>query len=261
MSFIALNYIAIKCDASGTEPLRLRLKMTGEHEPVFEDSRGTLFAFESSHIPMEMRKAGDACYDLELERTLQQSLGNIDVNDFHFKRSGNNPGMRGNWLPHPFKEHELVKKIDNEYLSSLMGQATCGFCEGTGLVENTESNVFECPSGCAIHPTIQRAAILGQFNYAGGLGFCDSNGKEIKAGDKLKMETSINQDVHGQFAIYKVVMVGGIPVMLYESSETGEVMPSGYTGQPLSNLYDEEEIITTENSLKIIPTSSVLILC
>lgn len=69
-------------------------------------------------------------------------------------------------------------------------------------------------------------------------GLMDSNGRPILVGDYVRIPTDVNQEFHGAWAEYEVVMQGLIPVLYYRRSEAGELLPQGYLAQELSGLYD-----------------------
>lgn len=69
-------------------------------------------------------------------------------------------------------------------------------------------------------------------------GLVDSNLAPIKIGDLVKIECTINTEMHGDFSLYRVEQRGMIPVLVYEASQTGKVVPRGYLGTVLSVYYD-----------------------
>jgi hypothetical protein len=69
-------------------------------------------------------------------------------------------------------------------------------------------------------------------------GVCDSNGKLIKVGGTVRKPNDINHDIHGRWVEYEIKQQGLTPILSYLRSETGNAIPKGYTGCPLSDLYD-----------------------
>lgn len=73
-------------------------------------------------------------------------------------------------------------------------------------------------------------------------GFCDSLLMPIRTGDIVKRQSS-NPDVHGEYAYYDIQMRFGVPVMLYRTSDAGQIFPRHYTGQCLSECYDPKSLL------------------
>lgn len=90
------------------------------------------------------------------------------------------------------------------------------------------------------------------------LGLCDSNGVEFKSGSIVRGVT-VNEDVHGSWVDYEIVLQGTTPVMIYLKSEKGEVLPKGYTGCPLSNFYDVEVFVFSKNPMSLRPDEDLFI--
>jgi hypothetical protein len=71
-------------------------------------------------------------------------------------------------------------------------------------------------------------------------GLCDSNGREIHVGDRLRKEVECNEEFHGPWSIYRVKLQGLVPILTYEESEKGKVLPSGYLACALSDEYNQK---------------------
>lgn len=72
----------------------------------------------------------------------------------------------------------------------------------------------------------------------------DSGGTLIKLNDYIKLEVMpFVDDQHGEFSYYKVKLSHGIPIISYVCSDKGYILPPGYTGRILSDLYDPKSII------------------
>ncbi len=85
-------------------------------------------------------------------------------------------------------------------------------------------------------------------------GLCDSNGTEIKIGDRIRKEVTCNDDFHGAWSIYLVNAQGITPVLSYEQSEKGELLPKGYLACLLADEYDRKHFVFAINSKTLRPS-------
>lgn len=88
-------------------------------------------------------------------------------------------------------------------------------------------------------------------------GLCDSEGLELFIGDHVRIESEINQDVHGSWTEYEIKQQGLTPILLYVTSEKGQSLPKGITGSPLSLHYDQELFCSEKNSFSLRPEYSI----
>lgn len=84
-------------------------------------------------------------------------------------------------------------------------------------------------------------------------GLCDSRGNEIFIGDHLKIPTTINKYLHGDWAIYKVKQKGIIPIVGYIESEKGQVIPKGMMSCFLTDYYDRKLLLEISEILRLRP--------
>ena len=91
-------------------------------------------------------------------------------------------------------------------------------------------------------------------------GLSDSNGRLIKIGNKVKHPVDCNQDLHGEWAVYKIKQRGIVPVLSYEYSEKGRILPEGYTGSPLSDHYDSKMFMFANDVSDLTPNVELLVL-
>ena len=91
------------------------------------------------------------------------------------------------------------------------------------------------------------------------LGLCDTNGKEFKVGSIVRRSTDINTGMHGSWVDYEITVQGTTPLMKYLRSETGEVLPKGYTGCFLSDVYDMKLFVFANDSMILRPTEDLFI--
>lgn len=91
-------------------------------------------------------------------------------------------------------------------------------------------------------------------------GLCDSQGKEIHIGDIVRRFSDFNVEVHGTYVDYTVVQVGIVPILSYLISEKGQVLPKGYTAQPLSDLYGTKNLVFAEDSMELEPYEDEIII-
>lgn len=91
-------------------------------------------------------------------------------------------------------------------------------------------------------------------------GLCDSMGTEIKVGDKVKINVDCNVDLHGEWAIYEIKLRGIVPVISYLVSEKGQILPVGYTGRPLSDLYDQKIFLWVDDLKRLRPVDEDVVI-
>lgn len=84
-------------------------------------------------------------------------------------------------------------------------------------------------------------------------GLCDSNGREIRVGDRLKVACS-NTEVHGEWALFDVALRGLTPIRSYVISEKGEIWPVGYEACILATDYDSKLFLFGKNLTNLRPT-------
>ncbi len=90
-------------------------------------------------------------------------------------------------------------------------------------------------------------------------GLHDSEGVEIRVGDLVTKTTDCNASRHGACAYYRVIQRGLTPVLVYERSDSGQVLPAGMTGGILCDEYDLEEFIRSADLSAIRPVSTLLV--
>lgn len=89
--------------------------------------------------------------------------------------------------------------------------------------------------------------------------FLASDGRPILVGDIIRAPITINQDVHGTWADYRIRKGPGGYVMSYRRSEKGEVLPPDYTGGYMADLLardDERDIKALIFARVPIPTAN-----
>jgi hypothetical protein len=91
------------------------------------------------------------------------------------------------------------------------------------------------------------------------IGLCDSNGVEFKTGSIVRHKNDINHDLHGTWCEYKILLQGTTPLMVYIRSEKGLILPIGYTACCLSNFYDLNLFVFSENSMDLRPEENLII--
>ena len=91
------------------------------------------------------------------------------------------------------------------------------------------------------------------------IGLCDTNGKEFKVGSIVRRSTDINEVMHGSWVDYEITVQGITPLMKYLRSETGEVLPKGYTGCCLSDFYDMNMFVFANDSMSLRPDEDLFI--
>lgn len=90
-------------------------------------------------------------------------------------------------------------------------------------------------------------------------GLCDSNGQLIRVGDILRKEVTCNNELHGDWALYRVELQGLTPVIRYVSSEKGEILPAGYLGAPLADEYDRKMFTFTTCVERLRPDDQLIV--
>lgn len=91
------------------------------------------------------------------------------------------------------------------------------------------------------------------------LGLRDSKDQEFQVGSIVRLETTVNKKVHGNWTEYVVKMQACIPVLSYLRSEKGAVLAEGYTGFALSLLYDQKLLVFTTSPFNLTPDDYVVI--
>jgi len=91
-------------------------------------------------------------------------------------------------------------------------------------------------------------------------GLSDSMGVEIYIGDKVAIDTSINKEVHGEWAVYTVEQRGLTPVLMYDYSEKGQILPKGYTGCCLSDFYNSKMFMFHKDPRALTPDDRMRVL-
>ena len=89
------------------------------------------------------------------------------------------------------------------------------------------------------------------------VGLCDSNGDELRVGDKVKMPVDCNNEMHGNWSIYTVKLQGMVPILSYFKSEKGQVLPEGYTACCLSDRYDQKMFVFAKDSNDLRPNENI----
>ena len=87
-------------------------------------------------------------------------------------------------------------------------------------------------------------------------GFMDTAGVEIRVGDILRLPVTVNADVHGSWADFVLDMAGIVPVLKYVQSEAGRVLPPGYLTRLFSDLYDQEMLMGTYDTVSLSPVDT-----
>lgn len=90
-------------------------------------------------------------------------------------------------------------------------------------------------------------------------GLRDSDGIPITIGCKVRKPCGCNQELHGSWAEHDVVLRGLIPVLLYNHSEKGQILPKGYTGCFLSDEYDVKNLLFVTDISTIRPMDEMLV--
>tara|TARA_R110002094_G_scaffold129758_1_gene123510 strand:+ start:107 stop:442 length:336 start_codon:yes stop_codon:yes gene_type:complete len=89
-------------------------------------------------------------------------------------------------------------------------------------------------------------------------GLRDSNGAPIFVGDRLKTSVTCNEEKYGQWAMYRVVQRGIVPVLVYVESEKGQVLPQGMAGGVLSDQYDLKALMTCDSGDDLRPIDTLV---
>lgn len=90
-------------------------------------------------------------------------------------------------------------------------------------------------------------------------GLCDSTGREICIGDKVKIECDMNKELHGEYSIYRIEQKGIIPFLIYEKSQNGQIAPDGYMGCLLTDYYDSKLLFTVCDISRLTPTGHIVV--
>lgn len=90
-------------------------------------------------------------------------------------------------------------------------------------------------------------------------GLRDSNGKMICIGDLVRIETECNEEFHGKWTVFEVVLRGAVPALLYVESETGKKLPRGYIGCPLSDKYSQKMLLWATDLGDLKPESDMFV--
>jgi hypothetical protein len=71
----------------------------------------------------------------------------------------------------------------------------------------------------------------------------------------VRIESDSSDGPHGPWSYFRVAQRGLTPVLLYETSSTGPVLPKGMSGSPLCDQYDPKEFMTYDELSRIQPVS------
>lgn len=91
---------------------------------------------------------------------------------------------------------------------------------------------MECSFGCAYEdifgplPGSEQESTL----------FADIHGREIMVGDRVRLSTEINVEVHGKWVDYTVIKRPGGYALSYLISEKGQILPVGYSGNYMPDI-------------------------
>lgn len=91
-------------------------------------------------------------------------------------------------------------------------------------------------------------------------GLSDALGNEIHVGDILRKPVTANEDVHGDWALYRVKQQGIVPVLSYVRSEKGAILPEGILASPLSDEYDRKLFVFARAVRSIRPLAHIVVL-
>ena len=92
------------------------------------------------------------------------------------------------------------------------------------------------------------------------IGFHDSNGFEFKVGDTVRLFSEDDTEIHGSWTQYTIVLRGIIPIILYNVSDSGQVLPVGGTAISLSDMYDLKEFLFSESLWNARPENTLIII-
>lgn len=96
-------------------------------------------------------------------------------------------------------------------------------------------------------------------NRGPSTGLCDSHGVELYVGDIVRKPVDANTEVHGDWALYRIVQQGLTPLLLYVRSEKGQVLPEGYTGCVLADLYNPKMFCFATDPLSLRPVDDIFL--
>lgn len=120
MGLRIMNVLAIKAAHALTPEVGKYLKDSN----MVTTPEGSLYFWECKFTPMWARdgKGPNCVSDLQEEVAIQVFLGGLPLEDFCLMRAGEEDGTRGQWLEHPFREHEMVTTVQRAYARSLIKQ-------------------------------------------------------------------------------------------------------------------------------------------
>lgn len=90
-------------------------------------------------------------------------------------------------------------------------------------------------------------------------GLYDSDGMGIVVGAILRQAVEGNQDVHGEWAEYRVELQGLTPVLRYVRSEKGAVLPEGYLASLLAEHYSDKMFLFAKNLSDLRPVERLVV--
>lgn len=93
--------------------------------------------------------------------------------------------------------------------------------------------------------------------------FLDYRGGAILLGDVVRVPITINQELHGEWAYYRVRKAPGGYVFSYLRSEKGQILPEGYTAGYMHDQLtgsDEHDMKTLVFTLRPVRVSSWVIM-
>ncbi|MEZ6068293.1 MAG: hypothetical protein R3B90_21845 [Planctomycetaceae bacterium] len=88
-------------------------------------------------------------------------------------------------------------------------------------------------------------------------GLFDDHGRPICVGAFVKKPVTCNTDLHGEWAVYQVVLRGIVPILSYMRSQTGRKLPVGYIAAPLSDEYDQKLLLFVSDMKDLRPMNSL----
>lgn len=91
-------------------------------------------------------------------------------------------------------------------------------------------------------------------------GLCDSDGREMLVGDKVRVYSDETCKYHGDYTDYKITQRGLTPMLSYLSSEKGQVFPVGGVSAPLFNFYDCKEFcLSDRETTDLVPVEKLVV--